>query len=313
MNSDSGRARHYRDFYRPPAEHLPLWLVVGNCQAEALRQVLDDVPDRPYRTVRIPPVHELELADLPHLATLLADTAVLLCQPIRTNYRGLPIGTSDLIAALPASATAVRWPVIRYGGLYPFQVIVRDPADRAMTPPAVPYHDLRTLVAARDGLGPADDWDIDVSDEQITAVGEQSLAALAYREQRDTDVGISDAIGAHGAAAAHTINHPGNPVLVELANRILELRGVPARAQAPARTLLSSVYAPLEARVVSALDLEVPARVHWRVGQQELSPQSVHVTQLAWYKQYPAFIALAQERHGPVMDILGLSTARVSR
>ena len=317
MNPDAGRTWHYRDFYRPPgtpqAEDLPLWLVVGNCQAEALRLVLDGVPQRPYRTVRMPPVHELESDDLPHLARVLAETAVLLSQPIRAGYRGLPIGTTDLTAALPPAATALRWPVLRYAGLYPFQVIVRDPADRSATPPAVPYHDLRTLAAARDGLGPADDWDVEVSGEQIRAVGEASLAQLAYRERRDCDVGVSDAIGRFGAGAAHTINHPGNPVLMELANRILDLRGVSARAVDPPRPLLSSVYAPLEDRVLSAFGLVAPIRPTWLVGEQEVSPQSVHTAQLSWYADHPDYIRLARDRHGATMDLLGLSRPRITR
>lgn len=317
VSPDAGRTWHYRDFYRPagtpPAEDLPAWLVVGNCQAEALRLVLDSVPQRPYRTVRMPPVHELEAADLPHLARVLAETAVLLCQPIRANYRGLPIGTSDLTAALPPAATTIRWPVLRYAGLYPFQVIVRDPADRAATPPTVPYHDLRTLAAARDGSGPADDWDVEVTAVQIRAVGDASVAELAYRENRDTDVGVSDALRAFGGEAAHTINHPGNPVLVELANRILALRGVSARAVNPPRTLLSSVYAPLDPRVVSALGLADNTRPAWRVGEQDVSAQSVHENQLAWYTAHPDYIRLARERHGAAMDLLGLSRPRSSR
>jgi len=322
VNPDAGRTWHYRDFYRPagtpPAEDLPAWLVVGNCQAEALRIVLDAVVDRPYRTVRMPPVHELGPADLPHLARVLAETAVLLCQPIRAGYRGLPIGTADLTVALPPAATTIRWPVLRYAGLYPFQVIVRDPADRAATPPAVPYHDLgpggeRDVDDWDVDDWDVDDWDVEVSAEQIRGVGDASLAELCFRENRDTDVGVSDAISAFGAAAAHTINHPGNPVLVELANRILTLRGVSARAVDPQRDLLSSVYAPLEGRVLSALDLTAPVRPAWRLGDRELSTRSVHVAQLDWYVNNPDYIRLAQERHGGTMDILGLSRPRISR
>ena len=51
------------------------------------------MPDRPYRTVRIPPVHELERGDLTHLDALLAVTDVLVTQPVRADYRDLPLGT----------------------------------------------------------------------------------------------------------------------------------------------------------------------------------------------------------------------------
>ena len=316
MSSDPGRTWHYRDFYRPAgtpaAEDLPLWLVVGNCQAEALRQVLDAVPERPYRTARIPPVHELEAADLPFLRTLLADTAVLLSQPIRDDYRGLPVGTAQLSAALPPGATAVRWPVIRYSGLYPFQVIVRHPADRSVTPPVVPYHDLRTLVAARDGLGVDDPWDVEVPPAAIRAVAQAGVAELARRERRDTDVGISDVLAGHGADAAHTINHPGNPVLRDLAARILADRDIDAVVPEPSRVLLSSVYAPLETRVLTALGIEAPAREQWTVQGKPVSPQQVHTTQLVWYLDNLDYITLAQQRHHAALDLLGLNPAGVS-
>lgn len=261
----------------------------------------------------MPPVHELTAADLPHLGSLLAETAVLVSQPIRQNYRDLPIGTADLAAQLPAGAAVTRWPVIRYAGLYPFQVIVRHPADRSVTPPVVPYHDLRTLAAARDGLDPADDWDVEVSAEQIRAVAEVSRAELARRESRDTDVGVSDVLAAHGADAAHTINHPGNPVFDDLANRILELQDVSARTQPLPRTLLTSMYAPLEQRVLTALGLTAEPRPSWLAEQEELAPQQVYSAQLRWYADNPDYIALATERHGQVMELLGLHAAGVTR
>lgn len=304
MTLDSGRARHYRDFYQPAADDRPLWLVVGNCQAEALRLVLDAVPDRPYRTARMPPVHELQTADLPYLRTLLAQTSVLFSQPIRTNYRDLPIGTADLAAVLPPAGRVVRWPVIRYAGLYPFQAIVRHPADRSVVPPVVPYHDLRTVVAARDGV---DMFDVQVSADAIRAVAEASVAELARREHLHTDVGVSDVLLGHGAAAAHTINHPGNPVLLDLAARILNLLDVDAIPVARERELLSSVYAPLDERVLNAHGLDVSSRPRWRVGTEEVEPIQVHNAQLDWYRANPDYIPLAMERHGHTMNLLGLS------
>ena len=313
VNADAGRTWHYRDLYRPPgtppAEDRPLWLVVGNCQAEALRVVLDSVVDRPYRTARIPPVHELERSDLPHLQALLSETAVLLSQPIRANYRDLPIGTTDLAAALPAGSTLLRWPVIRYAGLFPFQVIVRHPADRSVTPPVVPYHDLRTLVAARDG---SSTWEVDVSAEAIRAVATASIDELARRERRDTDVGVSDVLAGHGAAAAHTINHPGNPVLVDLAARILSALGAGVSPHQPQRTLLSSVYAPLEERVLQAHGVAAPPRHHWVVNGEQLPAHDVHTAQLSWYRDNPDYIELAEQRHGHVLDLLGLSKKTAS-
>ena len=99
---------------------------------------------------RIAPVHELEAADMGWFLDLVARADVLVTQPIRDNYRGLPVGTRQL----RTSARRVVVPVLRFDGLMPHQAIIRDPDDPSLNPPVVPYHDLRTLVAAA-GYAPA--------------------------------------------------------------------------------------------------------------------------------------------------------------
>ena len=307
--SDPGRTRHYGEFYgRQTVEgtERPLWLVIGNCQAEALRCALDTPADRPYRTVRVPPVHELDAGDIPHLDALLGRSSLLLSQPIRTDYRGLPLGTDQLAAKLPAGASVVRWPVIRYAGLYPFQVIVRRPADRSVVPPPVPYHDLRTIAAARAGRAPFDPWDVDVTPAALRALAEASTAALTQRERRDTDVGISDVFATAGCDAAHAINHPGNTVLAELARRILSERGIARDVRLQGKALLGSVYAPLEQRVLDALNLAGRPRHDWWFHGKSIDPDQVHRTQMRWYRDNADFLELAVERHGSIMELLGL-------
>jgi hypothetical protein len=289
----------------------PLWLVIGNCQAEALRRALDSLVDPPFRTVRVPPVHELEPGDLPHLEVLLGQTSVLLSQPIRTDYRDLPVGTQQLAAGLPAVATVVRWPVIRYAGLYPFQVIVRHPADRSVVPPPVPYHDLRTIAAALAGRTPGDPWDIEVEPARLRDVAEASRAALAARERRDTDVGVSDVLASAGRDAAHAINHPGNTVFAELARRVLATLGVDGTVDVGERPLLGSVYVPLERQVLDALQLTGPSRSRWSFHGETIEPEAVHRTQLGWYRDNPDFLRLAVERHRTTMELLGLSTSGI--
>lgn len=304
---DAGRTRHYGEFYgRPSDDPRPLWLVVGNCQAEALRLALDAVADRPYRTVRMPPVHELDAADLPHLRALLRQTAVLLSQPIRPDYRDLPLGTDQLAAAVPVTAAVLRWPVIRYAGLYPFQVIVRRPSDRSVVPPPVPYHDLRTIAAALEGKAAGAPWDVDVEPAQFRAVADASRAMLSERERRDTDIAISDVLVSAGSDAAHAINHPGNTVLAVLAQRVLDQLGVAGSVTLGERALLGSVYAPLEQRVLDALNIAGQARAQWQFHGETLEPEQVHRIQIDWYRDNVDFLRLAAERHGPTMDALGL-------
>jgi hypothetical protein len=296
-----GRTRHYGEFYGldPVPTDLPLWLVLGNCQAEALRVMLDTVPDAPFRTVRMPPVHELESADLVHLTELAGRASVLLAQPVRDDYRDLPIGTSQVAALLPDGARVVRWPVFRYSGLYPFQVIVRHPSDPSATPTGAPYHDLRTVLAAHIGM-----TDAEVPTGAVVANAEASIAELARRERRDCDVAVSDVVTGFGAEAAHTINHPGNPVLLELATRVLGAAGVDAAPTDPGRVLLDSVHTPLEADVVEALSLGVPPRPDWTIGGETVAAAEIERQQLQWYEEHPVFVDAALTRHADTLDLL---------
>ena len=99
-----------------------------------------------------------------------------------------------------------------------------------------------------------------------------SLAELRRREQAGTDVAVSDLIRALGADAMHTINHPGNPVLLRPgragAGRAGRSRPVPERE----RTLLGTTMAPREPRVLEALGLPIErARTHWQHAGSEYS------------------------------------------
>ncbi len=308
MTEIDGRTRHYGGFYgvaEPDGDDRPLLVVWGNCQAEALRVVLDTVPSSAFRTVRVPPVHELVDSDVPHVQRLAAETDVLLSQPIRTSYRDLPIGTDDVAAGMPPDGRVLRWPVVRWSGLEPFSAIVRDPDEPSADPPVVPYHDLRTLAqAARGGDGP---WDVEVPAETFRAVAEEGLAELRRREQKGTDVAVSDLLMEQGAGAMHTLNHPGNPVLLALAARILEQLGSPAQPNDPGRTLLGTTLAPREARVLAALDLPTEdAREDWTHGGQTWTSDDVRAAQLAWYAERPRVVTAGRERYADLIARLGL-------
>ncbi|WP_435173965.1 WcbI family polysaccharide biosynthesis putative acetyltransferase [Gordonia hongkongensis] len=304
-----GRTRHYGEFYgvteAPMNDDEPLLVVWGNCQAEALRIVLSSSPDLPYRTIRVPPVHELESTDIAHVERLVSRAAVIVSQPVRARYRGLPIGGPDLAEMAPAAAVVV-WPVIRYGGLFPFQVIARHPAQPSAVPAAVPYHDLRTVLAVRAGRTRFDEWDVEVSADRFRHAAQWSVAQLEVRERRHCDVGISDILLDVGTDAAHTINHPGNRVLLTLGGRILEALGASAPVP-PSRDLLGNIRAPLEQRVIDALGIQATPRTSWDVDGAELTEEEVHRSQMHWYAEHPEFIDAVMDRYGDLIDILGIS------
>ncbi|SNT42111.1 WcbI family polysaccharide biosynthesis putative acetyltransferase [Rhodococcoides kyotonense] len=310
MRPPSARTLHYGEFYSVSEasgrDDRPALVVWGNCQAEALRIVLSSASDLPYRTVRVPPVHELLSEDLPYVQRLLGDAAVIVSQPVRAGYRGLPIGTADIVDVADPKAKTIVWPVIRYGGLFPFQVIVRSPDRPSAVPAAVPYHDLRTLLAVRDGRTGLDGWDVDVTPEQIRAAARWSVEQLSQREREHCDVAISNVLIGLGDGAAHTINHPGNAVLMTLGRRVLDVLGA-SEPSAPDRELLGNLRAPLDIRVVEALGLDAAPRERWTVEGHSLSEDDVRIAQIAWYADHPEFIDAALARYGELLEILGMT------
>ncbi|AKT52503.1 WcbI family polysaccharide biosynthesis putative acetyltransferase [Arsenicicoccus sp. oral taxon 190] len=302
VDETDGRVRHYAEFYgvTQPASGMadagaPLAVVLGNCQAEALRVLLDASPQ--LRTVRVPPVFELDDADVHHLDLLLQRADVLVAQPVKDGYRGLPLGTQEVLARHPR-LRLLAIPVCFYAGLYPWQVLVRTP--ESGDPPGVPYHDLRTLLEAA-GSRPRDVMPADA----IRAVARESVAELRRRESVAGTVVVSDLLEPAGADACHVVNHPGNTLLLGLARRVQEALGLPVEARDPGRTLLPELYAPLDERVVAALDLDAEPRVDWRLRGEVLPDAEVREVQLAWLREHPEIVELGLTRHARTIEAMG--------
>jgi polysaccharide biosynthesis acetyltransferase WcbI-like protein len=281
-----------------PAGDDPVALVVGNCQAESLRIMLDGGG---LRTVRLPAVHELVAGDLPDLDRWLARATLLIAQPIRAGYHGLPLGTAQLAERLGAGGRTLRVPVIRFAGLYPAHAIVRPPDDPSLVPPVVAYHDLRVLAeaagrAARPRLDPA----------AVRAIAELSLEQLRMREAAHGAVVVSDLFAAPSFAQMRTLNHPGNPVWSVLAARVRAALDLPEHAVDPGRPLLDSVHAPREAAVIEAWGLDEEERPHWVVGGQDVPAGAVREAHLEWYAANPGAVRAGLVRHADALRILGL-------
>ena len=292
IRADPGRARHYGHFYglEPlPDGDRPLLVVHGNCQAESLRQLLQDAPGSPWSSVRIPPVHELAADEVPLLQRLLARADVVLTQPIADDYHDLPLGAGQVQQTATRARTVV-WPVIRYSGLHPWQ-IVHHHAEEG-DPPLVPYHDARTVLRAAGGAR------LRAAAQVAVAVSESSVAELRRREAAAGAVPVSDLVLEAGAGAMRTINHPANPVLVGLARRVEEVLGLPATAVDPGRRLLDAVHAPVEAEVLDALGLDPgAARESWLIAGAPVPDAEVAETQLAWLQSRPHVVDDIVGRH----------------
>ncbi|NQX13456.1 peptide ABC transporter ATPase [Microbacteriaceae bacterium VKM Ac-2855] len=294
-NTDA-RRRHYGEFYglSEPEEHGRVVLVVGNCQAESLRIMMQG-PD--VTPIRMPPVHELTVADLPHLDRWLGRASVLISQPIRDNYHGMPLGTAQLATRL-GRGDLVTVPVIRFAGLYPRHAIIRPPRDPSMTPPVVEYHDLGTLAEAAGAAVP------ELTVSAVHAIGELSLSELRRREQAWDSVPASDLFTSPSFSAMRTLNHPGNPIWAAMAGRVRDRLGLAAVEHDPGRPLLNAVHAPRDATVIEAWGLsEVPVE-DWRVGDEVVTAAEVREAHLEWYAMNPDVVEAGMRRHETSLRLL---------
>jgi len=309
----------------------PTVMVIGNCQADVYRDLLrasDEV-----RVVDVRPVYEMTAADLPGLRADLARTDVLVIQPVRDDYRGLPLGNRQLAAHLPASATVVLVPVLRYAGLHPYQVLVRPPRDRSLVPPLAPYHDLRTIVAA--ATGDRDVLEAVPTADQARAAARESVEALRVREQAHGTLTASDLLG--GFPRWHTINHPDRCTLSVVFDRVLERLPAGMLTDPPRigdREPLGATRAPVEPAVARALGLQgygdvssdgptadgssangAPGAgsVHddtasggWLVDGAPVRTRDIVEAQLAWYATTPGVVEEGLRRHADRIELLGL-------
>ncbi|MDT9595065.1 WcbI family polysaccharide biosynthesis putative acetyltransferase [Nocardioides zeae] len=310
MSRSEAEQRHYAVFHElslPPAAAaaedavepidpaLPLLVVMGNCQAESLRLLLRGAD---LRSVRVPPVHELDAEDVPRLQRLLARTDLFVSQPVGAGYRGLPLGTDELRAHLPRSARTALVTPIRYHGLHPWHVVAHPPGLVDPDPPLVAYHDLRTLTGRREPP----------PDGAVAEVGRRSVAELQRREALHGSVVVSDLFAAPRPALMRTVNHPGNTVLAPVAARLREALGLDPAPPGVERPLLDAVHAPVEEPVVRAWGLDDAPSTDWRVRGEAVPDARVVETHHEFYRRRPDVADLLRTRYAELADLLGLGS-----
>lgn len=286
------RQWHYREFYGLADVPDDVGIVLGNCQAESIRIVIDGAAGQ---TLRVPPVHEFGADDVAHLDRLLAHAAFLVTQPIQDDYRGLPVGTRQLRDRLPATCRVVTVPNVRFAGLHPFQAALRVPGVDE-DPPLVAYHDVRYLAEAAEEPLP-DTLTVD----QLHRLTEDSLEELRRRERaNETSVVASDLFAQPTFEFMRTVNHAGNPVWLAVGERVLEALGSNVTPDDPGRPLLASVEAPREEWVAEAWGID-GARREWRIEGADVDPEVIRAAHLAWYRDRPEVVEGAVRRLAPTL------------
>ncbi|WCZ39488.1 WcbI family polysaccharide biosynthesis putative acetyltransferase [Corynebacterium jeddahense] len=277
---------------------MSLLVVVGNCQAESTRKLLMSTGH--FSGERIAPVHELEAPDMGWFLDLVARADVLVTQPIRDGYRGLPVGTGQLRALLRRGARHVVVPVLRFDGLMPYQAIIRDPDEPSLNPPVVPYHDLRTLCLAA-GAAPAPA----PSRDALRRAAAMSVEQIRVRERAHGTVVVSDYL--ERSPVWHTVNHPDNATLTAMAARVLQALGLPGEPVPPDYEMLGGLDAPVDPAAAAALGVDVAGRGEWRDRKAgPIDAAEIAAAQLEFYRQRPALVAHGLARHAERIAKLGL-------
>lgn len=293
------RHHHYGVFYHlaaAPPSGGPKVAVVGNCQAESLRILLESTGA--VDSFRIPPIHEWSEEDLPFVAAALATTDVLVMQPVRDNYRSLPVGTAQLAALLPRGAQLIRFPVLRYDGTNPYIAIVRSPLEPSLNPPAVAYHDIRILAQAA-GLS----QQRPVPESVWLHCAAQSVAQLQRREEAHQTVTISDVLAT--TPVWHTLNHPDNATLSELARRVVKAIGMASEVSPPAdREMLGRLRAPIQPEAATALGV-TEVRATWEYDGAPIPDFTA--AHLQFYADHPEVVTAGLRRHADRLTTLGFS------
>ena len=112
-------------------------------------------------------------------------------------------------------------------------------------------------------------------------------------------------VRASGARAGWTVDHPGNPVLLALAQRVVDEIGVDGVVCDPGRELLSSVLTPLRPEVLAALGLDGEPRAGWVVGGEPMSEEAVGAAHEEFYASHPRVVEVGIEKKGAVLRDLG--------
>ena len=276
----------------------PVIAVWGNCQAPAIAKILSSVPQvaENFDVLRLPAVQEIARGQLALARTLIRRADVVITQPVRSDYRGLPIGTEQILDHAP-TAQVITYPSMFYTGLHPFIVYVHASGELGTQAPLTSgYHDLRFIARANRVVAGLPQMTEGPWAHAIIDNARQSFEALQARE-RSLDVTITPSIS--GADSFWTINHPSNRVLSYAAGQMLEALGINAPVPNPTRELLSDQVLPVSVEVRHALGLPPPTRSEqeWRTGGGRVSDEVVAEAHISFYQRRADILDTAVSEH----------------
>jgi len=288
----------------------PIAVVIGNCQAPPVHDLLADSPAfaGEYELVPVPPIHAITAAEVRTLRRLLARTELIVGQPISADYRGLGLGLEQLVAHAPPGCRTIRWASMYWSALFPYCVYVHTAPRMYVGAPIVEYHDVRFLACAAAGMDTVASRALlrehTVPPGGLAAVEEDMLARYGGAD-RLCDISMLDWIRRpeNEAAAFWTINHPTRITLEELARRVHEQLGLPF-ASTDGPEPLGALIAPIDAATLAGRPGE--PRHDWVLNGRVIPQDKLLDIHLAWYRKRPDVVAAGVVEHAARRAQLGL-------
>lgn len=201
--------------------------IIGNCQAEIIREIIQSSTQEEFNLPNIKPVHLLSESDMSCVYEHVATSSVLVIQLIGDDYRGLKVGTNQLRRILPPESKCIVIPNLYWDGYYPSLTYLKDSSGQTVTTQTTEYgmflsdyHDSIIVAGALLGLSIEKMvqfyQDADFLHEWVELNLSKSFIELTYREKY-CDIMISDHIrsGYKFNQMFWTFNHPSN-ILLEL-------------------------------------------------------------------------------------------------
>lgn len=214
-------------------------LVIGNCQARPLAQILTS--DGTNTSLDPIILHLAKDTDAEYHLAAMDEADLILAQYTAPTFKPAHLATAQIRDRF--AQKCLVWPNIFYAGQQPFLKYITHVGKGRINGPLDIYHDLRLLkewYLDRTGSYPLGDI------ATVEEVHTQSLASLATRE-RDCDVEISDLIEAYQNERRlfFTFNHPTHWLLESLAMRIAKRRElVFTHAERPFKEPLDRIIPP---------------------------------------------------------------------
>jgi hypothetical protein len=250
-------------------------LITGNCQSRPIFHFIQRfvTNDQSINVEKWPELHLIQSSEVESLLSRLDTYDLVLCMPVADNYRGMPLGTSQIKSRMRESARLIVYPNLCLYSYFPTFGYIKGQDGMHITAGHSrlsgfsvfgDYHDHAAFHSWHLGMSPAEylDATTHASTEirsRILEIHENSLAELVSRHV-DTEFSAIRTISelCLSQRTFHSFNHPVNFLLEGVARESLALSGIPHSPPSdspPVDEYLSLPLLPISKLVANSLNL----------------------------------------------------------